>query len=287
MKQVKTWGEAYDFTWHNRWRRLASARTNQINAGHVTAYCGRSMPLTRMAKAGWWMQMITELQDEHPTWATGTVNRVVSAGTTVLHTCVRAGLSTVKVPEFDRLKEGEHRLTWFTKEQVESLAFASVDVFDRLDLADALLFSAYQGARQGELLKLRAEDVDWGTNNVWFGGKPGRITKGKEVRCVPIHERIAPILRRRTEKAMPSALLFGADWSNKDQLYLNFKKVRRYCGFTEDYVWHSLRHSFGTWVGEVAHPRQIMALMGHKQVETSLRYCKATDAALRSAIAAL
>jgi integrase len=245
------------------------------------------MPLTKMAKAGWWMQMIAELQDEHPEWTTSTVNRVVSAATTVLQTCNRAGLTDVTVPAFDRLKEGEHRATWFTKEQVEQMAFAAVDVFDRPDLSDALLFSAYTGARQAELLKLRVEDVDWALNCVWFGGKPGRITKGKNVRSVPIHDRIKEILLRRTADNMASALVFGADWSNKDQLYNAFKKARDYCQISDAHVWHSLRHSFGTWVGEVAHPRQIMALMGHKQVETSLRYCKATDSALRTAIAAL
>jgi integrase len=287
MESVKTWGEALDWVWKNHWRRLNSARTNQINAGHITAFCGRSMPLARMAKPAWWIQMIAQLQDEHPEWSTSTVNRVTSAGTTVLRMCHKAELTTVTVPAFDRLKEGEHRLTWFSKEQVESMAFAAVDVFDRQDLADALLFAAYTGARQAELLKLRVEDVDWGNGNVWFGGKPGRITKGKNVRAVPIHERISPILRRRTEASMPSALVFGCDWTNKDQLYGSFKKVRDYCKITDDHVWHSLRHSFGTWVGEVAHPRQIMALMGHRQVETSLRYVKATDSALRTAIAAI
>ena len=285
--RVTTWGQALDWVWHHHWRRLNSARTNQINSGHITAYCGRSMPLTRMAKAGWWMQMISELQDEHPSWSTSTVNRVISAGTTVLKLCNKAELTDVKVPAFDRLKEGEHRLTYFTKEQVDAMAHAAVDVFDRQDLADALLFSAYTGARQGELLKLRAEDIDWALGSIWFGGKPGRITKGKDVRAVPIHDKVRQVLQQRTENAMPSALVFGCDWTNKDQLYNSFKKVRDYCGIGDDHVWHSLRNSFGTWVGEVAHPRQLMALMGHKQVETSLRYCKATDSALRTAIAAI
>jgi hypothetical protein len=30
-----------------------------------------------------------------------------------------------------------------------------------------------------------------------------------------------------------------------------------------------------------------MALMGHKQIDTTLRYCKATDSALRTAISAI
>jgi integrase len=201
--------------------------------------------------------------------------------------CHKAGLTEVAVPLFDRLKEGEQRLTWFTKEQVDAMAFAAVDVFDRQDLADALVFAAYTGARQAELLKLRCEDIDWALNSVWFGGKPGRITKGKDVRAVPIHDKIRNILQRRTTNAMPSALVFGCDWSNKDQLYSKFKLVRKYCGISEDHVWHTLRHSFGTWVGEVAHPRQLMALMGHKQIDTTLRYCKATDSALRTAISAI
>ena len=81
--------------------------------------------------------------------------------------------------------------------------------------------------------------------------------------------------------------LFRDDWSNKDQLYAAFKKVRKQVGIAEDHVWHTLRHSFGTWLGETTHPRQIMALMGHANIETSLRYVKATDEATRSAVLAI
>jgi len=74
------------------------------------------------------------------------------------------------------LKEGQHRLTCYAKDQVARMAFVSVDVFDRKDLADALVISAYTGVRQGELLKLKAEDVDFNQNVLWVGGKPGRET---------------------------------------------------------------------------------------------------------------
>ena len=284
---VRSWGEALDYTWNVRWKRLPSAKTNSINAGHITEYAGRSLPLSRMAKAGWWMQMIADLQDEHPEWSTSTVNRVLSAGTTVLKTCVKAELTTVACPLFDRLKEGEARLIYFSKEEVERVVSSAVDIFGRKDLADAILVSAYAGVRQGELLKLRAEDVDWTTNSLWIGGKPDRRTKGGECRAIPIHDRIAPILRERSRDGEPNSRLFGDDWTNKDQLYGTFCKVRDFVGIAPDHVWHSLRHSFGTWLGEVSHPRQIQALMGHKQIETTLRYVKATDASIRTAIAAI
>lgn len=285
---IRTWGQALDYTWRVRWKRLASARTNQINAGHITSYAGLSLPLSRMGKAAWWMEMITDMQDENPQWASGTINRIISAGTTVLKFTNKAGLHSVKCPAFDRLKEGEARLTYFSKEQIEQLCFAAVDIYDRQDLADAILFSGYTGVRQGELLSLLVEDIDLSLDTVWIGGKPGRITKGKNVRAIPIHDKVRPILERRlATHPNPRQRIFGGDWSNKDELYRAFVKVRKYCGLSEDYVWHSLRHSFGTFLGEVTHPRQIMALMGHKQVETSLRYVKATESALKSAVASI
>lgn len=287
MSDIKTWGEAFDYVWKVHWKRLPSAGTNRINAGHITAYCGRSFPLRNMAKGAWWETMISDLQDEHPRWSTSTVNRVVSAGTTVLRRTAKAGLHSVICPEFDRLKEGEARREYFSKKDVDQLAHIATDIFDRSDMSDALLVSAYAGPRQGELLKLRVRDIDLNSNNIWIGGKPDNITKARNCRAVPIHDRIKPLLMDRLANREQQDFLFADDWANKDDLYRVFKKVRKQAGFSEEFVWHSLRHSFGTWLGEVCHPRQIMALMGHKQIETSLLYCKPTDAAARSAISAL
>ena len=276
--QIKTWGEAFDYTWRVKWKRTASAKTNAINAGHITEYAGRSLPLKRMSIAGWWMELRATLEDEGRSGST--INRITSAGTTVMKFTHLAGLHTQVCPKFERAKEGEHRLTYFTKQQVARMAEIAVDVYDRQDLADAILFSAYTGVRQGELLKLRSDDVDVARSQIWVGGKPTLVTKGKNVRNITLHPTIEQIVMNRLHQTY----LFRDDWSNKDQLYAAFKKVRKQAGISEDHVWHTLRHSFGTWLGETTHPRQIMALMGHANVETSLRYVKATDEATRSAI---
>ncbi|UAW01061.1 integrase [Synechococcus T7-like virus S-TIP28] len=281
MQQIKTWGEAFDYTWRVKWKRTPSAKTNAINAGHVTEYAGRSLPLKRMSVAGWWMEMRATLEDEGRPGST--INRIISAGTTVMKFTHLAGLHTQVCPQFERAKEGEHRLTYFTKEQVDQLAQIAVDIYDRQDLADAILFSAFTGVRQGELLKLRSDDVDVARSQIWVGGKPTLVTKGKNVRNVTLHPKIEQIVMNRLHQDY----LFRDDWNNKDQLYAAFKKVRKQAGIAEDHVWHTLRHSFGTWLGETTHPRQIMALMGHANIETSLRYVKATDEATRSAVLAI
>jgi len=59
-----TWGQAYDYTWKTKWKRLPSAKTNAINAGHITKYSGRSLPLSRMGKVAWWHEFVSELQDQ-------------------------------------------------------------------------------------------------------------------------------------------------------------------------------------------------------------------------------
>jgi len=286
MTQIKTWKEAFDFTWRTKWKRTNSAKTMAINAGHITEAVGLSFPLRKMAKAGFWIELISDFEEEGRSGST--INRIISAGTTVLKHTRLAGLHEIDCPKFNRCKEGEHRLTYFSKEQVEQLSLIARDIYGDTwgnDLADAILVSAYTGVRQGELLKLKADDYDSALNSdqLWIGGKPGRVTKGKNVRNVTLHPKVQPIIKSRLNQDR----LFGDDWLNKDQLYRSFTKVRKLAGHSEDYVWHSLRHSFGTWLGEATHPRQIMALMGHKNIETSLRYVKATDSATRSAILAI
>ena len=281
-EKVTNWGQALDWTWRIKWRRSKSARTVEINANHITNYCGKSFPLKRMGAAGFWMEMQSELQETGIT--DSTINRIISAGTACLRYTYQAGLHNVPCPKFDKLKEGEARLIWFTKEDVDKLCDTAEDIFDDTNLSDAIRFAAYTGVRQSELLQLRNTDIDWNHNKIWVGGIPDELdTKGKECRGIPLHPLVEPILQRRKD----NRLLFGCDWETKDQLWYHFKKARRFAGFSDRYVWHSLRHSFGTFLGEVTHPRQIMALLGHKNIETSLRYVKATDEATRTAVLAI
>lgn len=277
---VKTWGEALDFQM-KRWKRTRSAKTAIINSNHISRHVGRSYPLTKMGKTGFWMNLQEELQDEGK--STSTVNRICSNGTHVLKESYLAGLHGTPCPPFKRLKEGKHRLTWFTKDQVEDMAYTAVHVFDRIDLAEAILWSAYTGCRQGELMKLRGRDLDLINNRLWIGGKPEQVTKPRDVRAILLADRIKEIAQRRAS----NDYLFRDDFETKDRLYYAFKKVRDHLGIPEDHCWHTLRHSFGTWLGEHAAPRQIMEVMGHSSVEVSLRYIKPTQSACDEAIGRL
>jgi integrase len=281
---VKTWNDALEYTWRVKWKRTRGAKTALTNANHITQYAGKSLPLKRLTVAGWWLELKAELEEGR---SGSTVNRILSAGSTVFNFTHLAGLHKYDMPVFPRAQEGACRIEWFTKDDVDRLCSVSRDLFgDRWgdDLADAMLVSAYTGIRQGELLKLKSCDYDSAHQQIWIGGKPGRLTKNaKGVRNITLHPKIQKIILDRLDQEY----LFRANWDNKDQLYRNFCKVRKIAGFSDDYVWHCLRHSFGTWMGAVTHPRTLMEALGHKTIDMSLKYCKATDEAARSAVLAL
>jgi len=287
MDEIKTWQQAVDYTFKTRdtWRHGNGAKTSAINCSHFTRLRGASFPIKRISQPilnG----VCIELEDEGKSDAT--INRVVSAVSTVLnHLAFDEVIENA--PKFRRRKESEGRVLWYTKDEVDKLSLLSTEVFERYDLADIINVAAYTGMRQGELLKIRKKDIDLVSNRIHVGGVPHQMTKAKNWRAIPIHDKIMDIVVSRCSQSNRSDVrLFGDEWRDKDQLLRAFKKVNKLLPKDEAYVFHTLRHSYATWLAEAGVPiRSIMALCGHKRIETTLRYAKATDAALTDAMAAI
>ena len=275
----------YTFKTRHSWRHGNGAKTSRINCNHFTRLRGSSFPIKKLSQPII-SQVCIELEDEGKSDAT--INRVVSAVSTVLNHCAFDGLIAA-APKFRRRKESEGRVLWYTKDEVDKLSLLSTDVFMRDDLSDIIKFAAYTGMRQGEILKIRKKDIDLVSNRIHVGGVPTQTTKAKNWRAIPIHDKIMDIIVSRcSQSSRCDVQLFGDEWRDKDQLLRAFKKVNRLLPKDEAYVFHTLRHSYATWLAEAGVPvRSIMALCGHKRIETTLRYAKATDAALTDAMAAI
>jgi len=70
--------------------------------------------------------------------------------------------------------------------------------------------------------------------------------------------------------------------SSLDHLHLDFRKTLK---MPEEFVLHSLRHTYGTRLGESgADAFTIMRLMGHSSVTVSQRYVHPTPEALERAV---
>ena len=286
INKVTTWGQAMDFTFSNKpeWKHGNGSKTTRINCKHFTRLRGLGCPIKSIRPA---LMLLTANELEAEGKSNATINRVISAVSTAIRFCASVELCEMP-PPFVRRKESEGRKLYFTKDQVDRLALISTEVFGREDLRDIILFGAYTGMRQSEILRIRAKDIDWNQHRIKVGGVPGQWTKSKDNRSIPIHDKLVDILASRCSQSSRSDVrLFGDEWRDKDQLLRAFKKPVRLIDLDPDhYVFHTLRHSYATWLGEAGVAvHEIMALCGHKRVETTLRYTKPTDPALERAMA--
>lgn len=287
MEQIKTWQQAVDYTFLTRetWITGGGRDAALINTAHFTRLKGASFPVEKIRQPLMAL-VVAELKEEGKSLAT--INRIISAVSTVLKHCEFDELIT-DVAKFRRFQESEGRPFWYTKDEVRRMEQISRTVFMRDDMADLIMFAAYTGMRQSEILRLRKKDVDLTADIIHVGGVPGQVTKPKNYRAIPIHHHIAGIVSERCSQSSRSDIrIFGDEWRNKDQVMGMFEKVRDLIPKDRNYVFHTLRHSYATWLAEAGVPiRTIMTLCGHKRVETTLRYAKTSEPAAKAAVAAI
>jgi len=145
-------------------------------------------------------------------------------------------------------------------------------------------FLVETGLRVGEALRLEWQQID-------LRAKPGFVTvraahsKSGNSRTVPLTTRA----RCAIEKIRPrDGIVFRT--ATGDPLYhtwLNQQHaaVRQALGFPSDFVLHSLRHTFGTRLGEIgAEAFTIMSLMGHSTVTVSQKYVHPSSKSMRLAM---
>ena len=284
-KLLTTWGECLEYTRYARpgWKIRngkplgATSQGNQINSDKVSEIVGLKCPITKLTREK--VRSITIELEETTELSEKTLNKVVGCVSTVLDTCYENERITYKRPKYFRYKtEDIGRVWWFTKEQVARIVDVAEQIFDREDLADIVQFAAYHGLRQSEIFKLQAKDVDFTARGIHVGGRPGFRTKAKNYRFVPFHDSCESMLADRCLNANEDLYIFGDEWNDRFQLLDVFRKPTRYLGIEDFYVFHCLRHSFGTWHAAAGTPiRTLQALMGHQRIETTLRYAHVVD----------
>lgn len=266
--------------------KLQQFRHIQVN--HVLKMRGASFPIMSLHQAAV-TQLIFELEDEYNWTSKETANKVIDTIRTIVNHCRRHKfIEQVPFDWLETFEASESRFTWFTMPQMEQLYDAATHVFGYPALGDIFLTLGYTGMRLGELQKLKVMDIDIPNLRLHIGGRDGFVTKSKNWRLIPIQERILPLLIERTRDKLPTQPVFANDFCSVDSLRRSFNKIRKYVGIDDKHVIHSLRHSYATFLNESGvPPMTIKDLMGHKRIETTLRYCKVSDVARTQAQHAL
>jgi integrase len=139
------------------------------------------------------------------------------------------------------------------------------------------------GMRQGELLALRWQDVDWSAQRIrvnrnYVNGKYG-TPKSHRGRSVPLADRLGGELDRLYKSSAYTAdddLVFGSPHTgqpmNGHTLTRTFHTALERAGVRK-VRFHDLRHTFGTRMAAAGVPmRTLQEWMGHRDFRTTLLY---------------
>lgn len=152
-----------------------------------------------------------------------------------------------------------------------------------------LLTSIVTGMRQGEVLALTWDDVDFSSNTIsvnktYSKGVLGKPKTNSSIRTVKISPKLVHLLKEHKLKAKPSNL--NLVFSNEAGNYIDsrnlvnrfFKPCLKEAGL-KDITWHELRHSCITALAEEkVNLKSIQKQVGHSSENTTLRiYTHATE----------
>lgn len=165
----------------------------------------------------------------------------------------------------------------FDRDEIERLADAAETAQD----AAIYKTAAFTGLRQGELLALRWEHVDFvgGLLHVRRNFTSGRekVPKGKRVRSVPMMPAVIDTLAQLKEREHFTGdddLVFCSEAGD----HLDHFKLRKSYYAALDRAglrrirFHDLRHAFGTAAIKTLDPYAVQSYMGHQHYSTTQRY---------------
>jgi integrase len=227
--------------------RLGDPRLSDLNTGHVD-------------------DLILWLRQEGRSPAT--VNRYLSALHRVLNWGHAKGRAYVPVvPEFTWQDEDEGRIRWLSWEEERRLC-ETLCSLGHEEIADFVIAAIDTGCRRSELLGAQSDQLDGNWLRLW-------TTKNGDPRSVPLTPRAKDILTRR----LP--------WSfTKYPLRYWWDRARERMGLAEDedFVLHACRHTTATRLVERGvNLRVVQQFMGHKSIQTTLRYAHISDELLTEA----
>jgi integrase len=178
------------------------------------------------------------------------------------------------------------RERFLSKDEINSLA-AALDAAEDRRAADIIRMCMLTGARLGEVRQARFEQFNL-EHMSW--SKPPAMTKQRRVHRVPISDETASIVRQR-QLSVPRGTpwLFPSDTPGQpvQEVRRFWAQIQKVCGLQEVHI-HDLRHTFASLlVSGGASLEMIGKLLGHSQMQTTLRYAHLMDSPLRAGVDAV
>jgi len=273
-----TFGPFVDQVFNKLWGHSKAPEAPRLNCDVLMerGYIPSDMSIPNIDKHFIW-DMIARMQED--CMSNGTINRKLSTLSVLLKEAVSQDILDT-LPLIERLKEGEGRTRVLTDNEEER----AIRWFRHCGLAkDEALFNflLYTGCRTGEARKLKRENVV--DNHALF-----MFTKNRMDRRVPLIPQASEawqVVSKSTNDNQPFTSItenvFRGHW----------RKLKDHLKVPDDdkqFVPHMLRHTCCTRLVSAGVPlAEVMKWMGHKNINTTMRYSHLAPDILKGAADAL
>jgi integrase len=200
--------------------------------------------------------------------AQGTVNRYLSSISTLFKWAKKRGHRTVELPVFAWRDEDEGRIRWITPgEEIAALRYLFQQGQRRM--AYLVYVAIRTGCRRGELLSIQPDQIDPQWLRLWK-------TKNKTARSVPLTRAVHKRLVWLSQNGFPTQSEARYWWD----------KTRAALNLVGDpwFTFHATRHTCATRLIQAnVNLRVVQQYLGHKTIQTTLRYAHVSDSHLAQA----
>ncbi len=200
-----------------------------------------------------------------------TVNIELRTLRAFFNTAVRWKLLESNPFKIQLVKVPENKPTFLTKLEFQKL----LGVIEESWLKEIIIFAVSTGLRRGELVNLKWNSIDLSRKLLYIESTPTFRTKAGRMRIIPLSDTALYILQAKQGKdasgyvfTMNGKQIF-ADWITH-----LFKRYVRLANLSnQDIHFHSLRHSFASWLAQDGTSVYVIKdLLGHSDVKTTQIY---------------
>ncbi|MBA4405692.1 hypothetical protein C0389_00290 [bacterium] len=202
-------------------------------------------------------------------------NKAVAEGYILQNPC--RNIKRIKIPQKQPL--------FFSEKEFQNLIASISDK----DILDIVIFAVQTGLRQMELITLRWNQINLNERYVILDNIQ-HLTKSKRVRTIPLSHLAFEILSRRIADQLRNLhpeYVFNYHFHPHTQSTLThkFKEFLRGSGINPKLTFHSLRHTFASWlVQRGVSIYEVSKLLGHSSIAVTEIYSHLRAEDLRNAI---
>ena len=173
-----------------------------------------------------------------------------------------AGVQLMKVPDMPPV--------FLTKEDFQKLGNVVKDTW----LREVIVFAVLTGMRRGEIVNLRWQDIDLKRKVIFIQSSPMFSTKQGKCRTIPIGDACYRLLvTKSNQSSSEHVFTFQGGKIAESWLSHRFKHYVRVAGLPERLHFHSLRHTFASWlVQDGVSLFEVQKLLGHSSSEMTMIY---------------